>query len=240
MMGGLTEIHCHILPKVDDGAQTLKETVQMLRMEAAAGVTRIVLTPHYRRGMFETPEKEIVHRFLKLREMVEQAGIEIKLYLGREYYADSDLIDNLRKCRFLTLNRTNYVLIEFPYEEEFRKLRNCVYEVVSEGYIPIIAHVERYSCIRHDMELLEELIDLGAYIQVNAGAVLGNSGMKQKRFCKKLMKNDYIHFIASDAHNTKTRVPNLGECEKYVEKKMGQEYARKIFYRNPRILFKRR
>lgn len=237
-MRGLTDIHNHILPTVDDGAKTIKEALEMLRLEVDDGVKNVIFTPHYRKGMFEASIKEIKWKFLKFSEIVKREGIDIELYLGRECYANTGLVEKIQSHSIFRMNGTRYVLVEFSYYDEFQKIRNCVYEMVSEGYHPILAHIERYACLCKHLEYVEELIRLGAYIQVNASAILGESGLFQKYFCKKLLQRHLVHFIASDAHNLQNRKPNLKECKMYVEKKIGVKYAREIFLENPQLILK--
>lgn len=237
---GLTDIHNHILPMVDDGAKTVKEALKMLQKEVEDGVENIILTPHYRVGMFEKTTQEIEWKFSKFREIVKNQGIPIKLYLGRECYADTELMERILHQPSFQMNQSKYVLIEFSYHDEFSKIRNCVYELVSEGYRPILAHIERYASLHNQIEYIEELIQLGAYIQVNASTILGKTGLSQKWFCRKLLQRHLIHFIASDAHDLQKRAPNLKACKTYVEKKMGMDYAKKIFVDYPRLILDRK
>lgn len=239
-MRGLTDLHCHLLPGVDDGAASAEEMKELLRMEYEQGVRRIIFTPHYRREMFETPTSEILRRFTKVKSVLEASGIDMKVYLGRECFSSSKLVDMMSEDVYLLMNKTRFILVEFPYKQTFQKIRNRVYDLLAGGAIPILAHVERYSALVEKPERIAELIELGAYIQVNAGAILGDAGWSQKRFCLKLMKNNYIHFVGTDAHDTKHRKPNLGRCKEYVERKMGAEYADRLFFENPQMLFKRK
>ncbi|WP_461809612.1 CpsB/CapC family capsule biosynthesis tyrosine phosphatase [Faecalimonas sp.] len=235
-MRGLTDIHNHILPMVDDGAKTVKEALKMLRIEVEDGVENIILTPHYRKGMFETTTEEIEWKFQKFREIVKNRGIEVELYLGRECYADTGLMERVLSHPSFRMNESKYILIEFSYHDEFQKIRNCVYKMVSEGYHPVLAHIERYASLHKHIGYIEELIQLGAYIQVNASTILGKTGWSQKCFCRKLLQEHFIHFIASDAHDLQKRPPNLRECKGYVEKKVGIEYAKEIFVHNPQLI----
>ena len=235
-MRGLTDIHNHILPMVDDGAKTVVEALKMIKMQENDGVKNIILTPHYRKGMFETSAEEIEWKFHKFQEYVEKKGFDVNLYLGRECYADTALMETLLKNPSFQMNGTRFVLVEFSYHYDFQKIRNSVYELVSEGYNPILAHIERYACLNKHNEYIEELIQMGAYMQINTSAVLGKMGFSQKHFCKKVLQEHLIHFIASDAHSLQKRRPNMKECKKYVEKKVGVEYANEIFVRNPQLI----
>ncbi len=233
----LTDIHCHFLPKVDDGAKDEEEALKLLEMEYAQGVRRIIVTPHYRIEMFETAREEIEERYRWLKAQARLLYEDLELYLGCEYYANSGMLEDLKTHRRDTLAGSRYVLVEFSGMDSFTKQRKQVRELTGAGYIPIIAHAERYECLRKDIQNVKELIFFGAKIQVNADSVLGEEGWKTKAFCKKLMKQDLLHFIASDAHRTKERVPNLGRCAEYIDKKMGHEYAQRIFVENPDEIF---
>ena len=227
----LTDIHCHILPEVDDGADCMEEVQKMLRMEYESGVRTIIATPHYREGMFEPSMKRVLNAYTETRRLAREMGL--RLYLGCEYHTSSRMVKDLRRRKRPTMVGSSYVLTEFSGAHNYEKIRNQVYDLVAEGYRPVIAHIERYPCLREELQRVEELIELGAYIQINAGAVLGEGGGKIKRFCRQVMEEDLVHFIASDAHGSRYRKPNLGTCANYVLKKMGRPYAEKIFCENP-------
>lgn len=230
----LTDIHCHILPGVDDGAESGKVTMELLRQEYKDGIRRIIVTPHYRAGMFEPSLKIVEHRFQKVKEHAARIGKSgIRMYLGCEYYRSITMCEDIGNELRYTMAGTSYILTEFSARDTYRTIRNIVYDLVAREFTPIIAHVERYDALQKDTEDIADLIELGAMIQVNAGSVLGDSGRKIKRFCKKLMDLNYVHFVASDCHDMTNRVPKLGECAAYIEKKRGEEYARQIFQYNP-------
>ena len=210
----LTDIHCHILPGIDDGAANGKMTVSMLRKAYAEGVRRIIVTPHYRRGMFEPPMDKVYKRYLQVRKKASEIGV-------------------LESGRRPTMAGSRYVLTEFSSVDPYSRVRGTLYELVTAGYIPIIAHAERYQAFFENMENVADASALGAMIQINADSLVGESGFKTKQFCKKLMKKDMVQFIASDAHNIKDRPSRLGQCAKYVERKWGRDRALRIFEENP-------
>lgn len=226
----LIDIHCHILPRVDDGPDSVEEARKLLQSMYEEGVRRIIVTPHYRPDMFEASMKRVWKHFLGMRKLA--AGMGIRLYLGCEYYRNSEIVDLLSQKKRPAMAGSDYVLIEFSPGDVFQTIRNHIYTLQIHGYKPIVAHVERYECC-FEKARIEELIDLGAYIQINAGSVLGRQGGKIKKFCRELMKEDLVDFIASDTHDLKSRRPNLGKCADYIEKKYGEEYARRIFLENP-------
>lgn len=232
MTEGLYDIHCHILPGVDDGAKDMEEACWMLQREYEQGVRHIIATPHFRYEMFETSVNRVKEQFYKLQEKALQMGME--LYLGCELHSSMDMADCLRRGERLTMAESRYVLTEFRYGAEKKYIRERVQKMKSSGYIPIVAHIERYDAVRKDMEFIGDLRRIGGKIQVNADSITGKEGFMTKHFCKKLMKEDLLDFIGTDGHGQRKRIPTIKPCYELVEKSMGEAYARRIFVENPR------
>lgn len=235
-MSGFYDIHTHILPHVDDGAADMKETMRLLKMEYNDGVRTIYATSHFRRNMFE-PSMEKVHKQYEL--VAAEAAKEFKdlrILLGCEFHVNSDMVETLDAGERPGMGGTRCVLAEFSERSDANTIQNKCYELLSHGYQPIIAHAERYPAIRKNLDFLEQLVDMGNYIQMNADSIVGNDGLSMKWYCKKAMKKDLIHFVGSDAHNTKDRKPAMGKCAAYLEKTMGKAYMKKILIENPREL----
>ena len=233
----LVDIHCHILPGVDDGAPDMETSRAMIRDAYEQGVRYIIATPHYRPEMFEPSMKKVIRVYHELRDDAEEVGIGLRL--GCEYYRNEQMIRHLDKKLRPTMLGSRYVLTEFSTNDSFVTVRNYIYELITKGYRAIVAHVERYSCCQ-EPERIQELKKLGAQIQINADSVLGYEGHTIRKFCAGLMKDDLVDFIGSDAHNLEGRKMNLGKCATYVRKKMGQDYAEEIFVDNPRRIWKSR
>lgn len=232
-MDPLIDLHCHILPYVDDGAENLEESLEMLRLQIEQDVGCVVLTPHSRTKMFETDDEIIKKQFQRLCREAGRWKNMPELLLGREYFCDTAFMNRAAGRRLCTLGGSCTVLIEFSSRHPYDVVHERVNCLLDYGYRPLIAHVERYLWAHEDMERLLELSKLGACIQVNADSVLGRQGWKQKRFCRELMKKDLVDIIASDAHRAEWRVPDLGDCQAYVARKMGRNYARRIFETYP-------
>lgn len=229
------DIHCHIVPGVDDGSGSLSESMRMLELEYADGVRGIIITPHYRRGMFETPDKEVVEQFERLRTEAYKVLPDLRLYLGCEFHAFTDMMDMFenQSREAMTMAGSSYVLLEFSEEKSMHYIKARTTHMLDEGYYPIIAHIERYPIVVKHPEFVWELIRCGARIQINAEGLLGDMGWGVKSFCRYLMKNTMVDFIATDAHNMKNRRPNLGKAISYVKRKYGEDAVRRIFYENP-------
>lgn len=235
---GLFDIHCHIIPSVDDGAADLKEAEELLRMEYSQGVRNIILTPHFRVGMFETPSKQIREQFCALKEAAYKITPGLNLYLGCEFHANMEMIEMLKKGYGAVMADSRYVLTEFSGRAPASYIRERLYALLLHGYKPIAAHVERYEAVRKNRGFLEELVDMGILIQINTDSLLGIEGFGAKRFCGRLLKAEMVHFVGSDCHGTVRRIPRIGKAYHYVQKKFGKKYAEEIFLKNPAKLLK--
>ena len=172
-MKDLFDVHCHMVPGVDDGASDLEESLAMLKMEYRDGVRNIIVTPHYRRRMFETPAKKVHEQFQKLQEAAKKEYPDLSLYLGCELHSNMDLQEILEKRKYVTMAGSSYVLLEFSEGDSAQHIRERVYNVLSCGYEPIIAHVERYQATVKDVGFSGDLVDMGAKLQVNVESILG-------------------------------------------------------------------
>lgn len=236
-MVGLCDVHCHLLPEIDDGASSIAETAKLLKLEYADGVRTIIVTPHYRVGMFEPSMDEVYKQYARVKEIAAMVGDGMQVFLGCEFHVNEDMVTVLRQGRRPTMAGSRYVLTEFSEKHDYPFIRGKCYELLSNGYKPIVAHAERYPAIRKNIDYLGDLAELGAYIQMNAGSVLGKEGFLIRQFCKKAIKEALIHFIGSDAHNLADRRPLLGKCADYVEDLMGESYTRHILIENPKMIF---
>ena len=232
-MTGLFDIHCHIVPHVDDGSKSLEESRRMLEMEYEDGVRTIIMTPHFRYDMFETPLEEVKEQFERVKEMAEQQFKDLRVFLGCELHSSMDMVSCLDEGRRLTLAGSRYVLAEFSARDTKGYIMERVRQLVMNGYHPIIAHLERYPAVRGDLEMISDLRDVGAYIQINADTISGKDGLGEKWFAKKLMKRGLLDFVGSDAHGCKSRVPGMAKAWNQVVKTMGKDYAYEIFVENP-------
>ena len=237
----IADIHCHLLPYVDDGAQDRDESIALLKMQYQQGVRIICFTPHLRKGMFETSDETIIRQYETLHEQAARVFKgKLKMCLSREYFCDSAFIQKLESGEVIPLGHGNYLLTEFSRRYTKSQFFEYVQMVLRLGYRPLIAHVERYPEMQ-DVNCIKRLIKMGAKIQVNAGSILGREGMKQALWARKLLKEGLVHIVASDGHDTEERPPELGKAAKYLEKKLGEEKANKLLWENQmKILNSRR
>ena len=229
----LTDIHIHILPSVDDGARNEDSAARMLDIAYADGIRTMICTPHFHGGYMETTVAGNQKALDTLQAIAAQKYPDMKFYLGNEVYYFNSMDEWLRDGRLSTMAGSSYVLVEFSPGVTLRELDSAVRHLRQSGFIPILAHINRYVQLVGNINHVYDLIDNGAYIQINTEALNGDMGFKVKQFTKKLLKTNCVHFIATDAHSSRTRRPELMDVAKYIEKKFGEDTAYKIFVENP-------
>ena len=197
----MIDIHTHVIPYVDDGSPNLETSIAMIKHEISIGVDTIICTPHHIYTRYEKSVEEIKSNFLLLKEAVEKENLPIKLYLGQEIYFThkENILEMLKEGKLLTLNNTNRVLLEFSFHREPEDLLDIIYNFNVNGYQVIIAHVERYEWMTY--QKVVALVNEGALIQINSDSYLGYTSWKEKRFVRKLLKNNLVDYVASDTHS---------------------------------------
>lgn len=224
------DIHNHIIPGVDDGAQSEEMTLSMLKIASEEGISNIIATPHYIPGYNEYNNELLMNRFHLVQQLIKDHNLDIKLYLGNELFIDIDAVNVLKDGSCKTLGDSQYVLIELPNRWNSDIIENILYELELKGYKIILAHIERYEYFRKNPKILKEFILRGFYTQVNASSVT-SSDRKIKKRVSKLIKKGYVHFISSDAHTHRRRSPRMKDAYEHVYKLIGDK-AKELFYLN--------
>lgn len=234
----LVEMHCHIIPGVDDGAQDMETSMAMLERYIQEGVTRIICTPHYRPGFAAASPGQIVRQYEAFTDEADARGFGGKalLYLGCEAHDVTDVVDGLTMGRVATMAQSEYVLIEFRYDTPFFRMQQTIRNLQMAGFYPIVAHAERYEMLLNHRENLDNLVSAGALIQLNAPSVLGKLGRSTAKFCKELLADGQVHFVASDAHNMTDRAPMLAECSRFLERTVGETGCKRLLVENPEAI----
>lgn len=231
----MLDIHIHIIPGVDDGAQDYDDSLEMADLALRCGVTTIVATPHSNQmGRFEnfyTPE--LARRFERLEEMLRGSRMRLRVLEGQEIMASDDVADKIRDGRLIGLNHTQYYLIEFPFDSQPEWIEDRLKDVIKLGKTPLIAHVERYFCVQDEPALVYDWIKMGCITQLNKGSVFGKFGRGARRASVPLLNYELIHCIASDAHSPVQRTPWLGDIQNFLEEKFDRGYAYRLLDENP-------
>lgn len=222
----MIDVHCHILPAVDDGSRTDEQSFIMLEEEVRQGVTDIVCTPHFRAD-YRTKHGRIETAFKTFKRKAAERKIPINLYLGQEIYCFNGVEKMIESGGLFTMNGTPYVLMEFSFNRVC-DIAETVYTLKNKGYIPIVAHIERYFYA--DIALAEEVKETGGLIQINAESLCGFFNFKYKRKVMTLLQAGLVDFVASDFHFK--RKNRLAKAYAIVKKKFGEETAEKLFVTN--------
>lgn len=226
----MIDIHCHILPAVDDGAKSVAEALAMAAAARDDGVKKIVATPHVA-GMALLPE-QIAEQVKELNDSLASSGIDIEIIPGAEVNVllHHSLIKNYTFCQ------TNYVLIEFPHTHLPREAADVLFQLRIHGFRPVIAHPERNPSIIAQPGLLLDLLDDAVYLQVTAASILGRFGGAIQKCSHQLLQRGAVHFIASDGHSASQRKPLLSEAVSAASQIIGTEKALKLVTANPAAL----
>lgn len=235
----MIDIHCHILPMVDDGARSVEQALNMLVQAYEDGTDDIILTPHlaYAYG-FNNPNRKIKELFDDLKDIVKRERIPIHIYLGCEFLFSSIKTFEEKFDEITLMNDTKYLLMEFFFDVSGEEILEAIDAVIERGYVPIIAHPERYESIQISLDIVKKGIEKGALFQMNKGSIFGDYGRYAKETVFELLDHHYIHFVGSDAHNTKTRNPYMYDAYRYIKDIYGTTYANKIFKENAKCLLK--
>lgn len=232
----MVDLHCHILPGVDDGAETTEDALEMARLAAASGVKTVVATPHCNlpraeEDNFDTPGLRA--RFRDFQQAVKAAEIPLTVCPGAEIFCTPALPQLLRERRLLTLADSKYLLMEFYFDESPEFMERCFSEAAKQGLVPVIAHPERYEAVYRAPELVLRWFRQGYIIQLNKGSILGRLGRHAQTASRFLLQRGLAHAVASDAHSPHVRTPFMGELARHLEEEYAPEYARILLSRNP-------
>lgn len=232
----MVDIHCHILPLVDDGPASVEHALQLAEQAVAEGVSRIIATPHLYHPQFETEDVDIQLTVNEFNVLLKQRDIPLIVYPGHEIRLIGELMESLEAGQALTLNESRYILIEFPSSGIPSYARQVFAELISDGYIPIIAHPEKNKAIIQNPSLLFELISNGAISQVTCASLIGKYGKDVQCFAIALLENGLAHLVASDAHHLEKRPFYWKQCERMLEKTLEEWLIDEIYENNEAVL----
>ncbi len=233
----MIDIHTHIIPLIDDGSTSYEESYLMLCEAQQAGFSGIIATSHYIEESYNSDvaqRKEIIEDLLEYKK---ENNINLNIYMGNEIYVTLNIPELIQTHKASTLADSRYVLFELPMNTNVIYLFQCVYELKSAGYIPIIAHPERYSYIQQNPNTLVNWIEKGILIQSNYTSILGDYGKEAQKTIKKMLKANMVHFLGSDAHRPE-RYADIPKAVKQIEKCIGTEKTNRITTVNPSYIIR--
>ncbi|GHH98671.1 tyrosine-protein phosphatase [Neobacillus kokaensis] len=219
----MIDVHCHILPGLDDGAQDLSDSLRMAKQAVEQGIDTIVATPHHLNNQYENPKQVILNKVDGLNQLLKAEKIDVKIVPGQEVRIHGEMVEGFAKEEILPINGSQYVLVEFSSSHVPRYAERLFYDLQVNGLIPIIVHPERNQEIIERPDILYQFVKKGAISQVTAASITGDFGKKIRQFTLKLIEANLTHLVASDAHNTTNRGFKLRDAYDVIEAKYGSE-----------------
>lgn len=229
----MIDLHCHILPCIDDGAKNMEEAVKMAKIAEGEGITKIVATPHYVDQGDYPGREEVNKRISQFNEVLRKKNISVEILQGHEVYMTPDTPALIRKGLVNTINNSHYLLMELPMFSKPFYAEEVILQLKLMGIIPIIAHPERYFYMMEEPNRLTRFIELGVLFQANSESISNPFNRRAKEIIDKLIANNMIHFVASDGHSPEYRRPTLKKAYETVMKLWGEKWARELFIENP-------
>ena len=224
----MIDFHSHIIPEIDDGSISIEDTMLIIEEAKRAGFSKIISTSHYVSNQYEFDEASR-RQFLELIKIgANNLGIDIEFFLGSEIYASYDMVQLIKEHQASTINDTKYVLFELPMQNELPNLKKVIYDLIGNGYRPIIAHPERYSYVKENPNWLIQYIEIGVLFQSNYASIIGLYGKQAQKTVKQLLKNNMIHFLGSDVHRPETIYAKMTEIMQELEKILDRGQLNKL------------
>jgi len=233
----MIDLHHHLLPGLDDGSKSMEDSIAMAKLAVADGITHVVCTPHAN-GQYNFDPQVNEAKITELRSLLAQENVPLTLGLGCDFHLSYDNIQDAKAnpARY-SVNGLGYVMVEIPDYGLPRGLTEIFYELQLVGLTPVLTHPERNPTLQSDLPRLKEWLQRGVLVQVTADSVRGNMGKSAEKMAHLLLAERWVHFLATDAHNTSSRPPRMSEAKAIVAKKYGVEYAEYLCVRNPRAVF---
>ncbi len=217
----MIDLHCHMLPGIDDGAPDLAVSLAMARMAAADGITMVACTPHIYPGLYENTAAGIAKAIDALRSALTEAGIALELTIGADTHLTPDLVAGLRSGRIPTLGGSRYFLFEPPHHVEPPRFEDSVFAVMAAGYVPVVTHPERLTWIEDRYAVFPRLARAGAWMQITAGSVTGRFGRRPRYWAERMLDEGVVHLLATDSHHVDRRPPLLAEARAAAAERLG-------------------
>lgn len=229
----MIDLHCHLLPGLDDGSKSLEQSIEMARMAEADGVRIVACTPHITPGIYDNEGPQIRNAVENLATHLFELGINLYLVPGADVHIAPNLAAGIRSGRVLTIADSRYFLFEPPHHVAPPRLEEFVRDLLAEGIVPVITHPERLSWIDTHFSAIRRLFMSGAWIQLTAGSITGQFGSQARYWSELMLDEGMVHLIASDAHNARRRNPRLSEARAVVAERLGEEEAERLCLTRP-------
>jgi protein-tyrosine phosphatase len=229
----MIDLHCHILPGIDDGAPDLPVSIEMATASVADGVSVVACTPHILPGLYLNSGPQIRQATEQLQQILRREGIPLQLVSGADNHIVPDFVEALRTGHLLALADTRYVLVEPPHHVAPPRLEDLVFDILVADYVPILTHPERLTWIGAHYEVISRLVRAGAWMQITAASLTGVFGRNARYWAERMLDEGLVHILATDAHDVNRRPPNLREGRELAAKRVGEVEAQHLVVTRP-------
>lgn len=220
----MIDLHSHILPGVDDGAQTLEDSLEMARKAISQGITHLMCTPHHNNGKYNNPADKIIRDVASLQKELDQRGLDLTLLEGQEVRLTELLLTAIQRDEILFTDLDNtYLLIEFPTNEIPIYAEQVFYHLLNRGQVPVIVHPERNAVFREEPNRLVSFLEMGTLTQLTAPSIVGVFGNEIQNTARQMLEHNMLYMVASDAHNLRHRTFLMKEAYAEIRKIGGIE-----------------
>ena len=229
----MIDLHCHILPGLDDGAADLSVSTDMAKAFVADGVLVVACTPHILSGLYHNSGPQIRLATAQLQQHLDREGIPLRLVTGADNHITPSFVTELKSGHLLSLADTRYVLVEPPHHVAPPRLEELFFSILVAGYVPILTHPERLTWIQSHYQVVQRLVHAGVWMQVTAGSITGAFGRNARYWAERMLDEGCVHILATDAHDVNRRPPNLSQGRELAAKRVGDNEAQHLVETRP-------
>lgn len=229
----MIDLHCHMLPGIDDGAADLSIALAMAQAAVADGVTVVACTPHILPGLYDNTGPRIRSACAQLQATLDHDGVALTIVPGADNHIATDFVTGLRAGRLLALADSRYVLVEPPHHVVPVRLEQLFFEILLAGYVPILTHPERLSWIKTHYATILRLSRAGVWMQITAGSLIGAFGRSPQYWAERMLDEGHVHILASDAHDVTHRPPTLRAGFERAADRVGRAEAENLVFNRP-------
>lgn len=236
----MIDLHSHILPGLDDGARDLAVSLAMARIYSDHGVECVACTPHILPGVFNNSAEKIRSSVDLLQKTLNNEGIPLRLTTGADNHVTPDFVGATRAGRLLTLGDTRYILVEPPHHVVPARLEELFFDIILANYVPILTHPERLTWIESKYKAIQDMVERGVWMQVTSGSLLGSFGGRARFWAERMLCEGLVHILATDAHDSVKRRPNLPHARAAAAKLVGDKEAESLVFMRPKDVLSNR
>jgi protein-tyrosine phosphatase len=225
----MIDLHCHILPGIDDGAETLEQTLEMARIAVDDGIIITVATPHQQDGVYHNTADGIGQKVREVNAYLQQEGVQLTLLPGADVHIDVNTAEKIVRGEIMSINNTKrYFLLEFPAHTIPPNIDKLIFNLLLKNIVPVLTHPERIAEVQETPNRVFDLVTMGVLSQITAMSITGGFGRRAQKCARTLLKHNLVHIIASDAHSPEYRPPILSDAVAIAGRIVGAEQARQM------------